>query len=88
MSINFNRIDDRHDREPASSAIEQLRLLGYTDGELVYYRAIADNKPRKLQAYFPDIPSNLGELNESGFNIYLVVNGGGDKDVDVITCKQ
>jgi uncharacterized protein (DUF927 family) len=66
---------------------EQCQLLGYKDGETVYYRAIADNKPRKLSAKFPANPSELVNLNNDGFNIYLVVNGGGDKDADITTCK-
>ena len=70
-----------------SQALEQLELLGYQPNETVYYRAIADNKPRKLSDKFPVIPSELDTFNNEGFNIYLVVNGGGDKDADVITCK-
>ena len=44
-------------------AIEQLRLLNYQDGENVYYRVIADKKPRKLSAIFPAIPPELKTLN-------------------------
>jgi uncharacterized protein (DUF927 family) len=70
-----------------SPSIEQLQLLGYQQDELVYYRAIADDKPRKLSAKFPVIPSELDTFNNEGFNIYVVVNGGGDKDADVVACK-
>ena len=68
-------------------SIEQLELLGYQQGEQVYPRAIADNKPRKLRFTFPDIPSELATLNDEGFNIYFVVNGWGDTDEEVKTCK-
>lgn len=87
MTTDSNSIVDLHSQDFADSAVEQLRLLGYQQDELAYYRAIADNKPRKLKANFPDIPSELATLNNEEFNIYVVVNGCGDKDADVITCK-
>jgi uncharacterized protein (DUF927 family) len=70
-----------------SPSIEQLQLLGYQQDELAYYRAIADNKSRKLSGQVPVIPSELDTFSKEGFNIYLVVNGGGDKDADVVACK-
>jgi uncharacterized protein (DUF927 family) len=80
-------ITEPHAQRFKDSAIEQVQLLGYKDGESVFFRAIADNKPRKLSANFPVIPSEISTLSDEGFNIYLVVNGGGDKDADVIVCK-
>lgn len=69
-------------------AIEQLTLLGYKEGELVFYRALADGKPPiKTKAPFPTIPNKLERLNNEGYNIYVVVNGGGDKDKDVTEGK-
>jgi hypothetical protein len=68
---------------PAASALEQLTLLGYKEGETVFYRAITRDKAQSLQDKFPNIPSKLEELSKSGYGIYIVVNGGGHKDADV-----
>jgi hypothetical protein len=78
-----------------TETIEQLQLLGYKDGDTVYFRVIpnkmpdipSDKTPRNLSANFPDIPSELASLNGKDFNIYVVVNGGGDKDADVTEGK-
>ncbi len=70
-----------------TEAKEQLELLGYKDGDTVFYRAIKENQPRKIKEIFPTIPPELSKLSADGFNIYLVVNGGGDKDADVTEGK-
>ena len=62
------------------AAREQLRLLGYKDGDPVYYRMInpVTGEARKVDRKFPDIPPQ-----PKGFNSYIVVNGGGHRDEDV-----
>jgi uncharacterized protein (DUF927 family) len=70
-----------------SPSIEQLQLLGYQQDELFYPRALGGEYPRMLSAKFPAIPPELADLNDRGSNIYFVVNGGGNTDEDVITCK-
>lgn len=75
-------------KSDATSASEQLTLLGYKKGVKVFYRALATDKPAiKTKAPFPTIPANLEQLNNEGYNIYVVVNGGGDKDKDVTEGK-
>lgn len=71
-----------------AGTIEQLTLLGYKLEELVFYRAIkCQGTARKLQAVFPKIPLDLEQINADGYNIYLVVNGCGEIDADITTCK-
>ena len=73
---------------PTAVTIEQLTLLGYKQGELVFYRAIEQQRrARKLQAIFPKIPLDLEKINAEGYNIYLVVNGCGQTDANVTKCK-
>jgi len=66
------------------AAREQLRLLGYKDGDPVYYRMInrGTGKARNNDRQFPDIPPQ-----PKGFNSYIVVNGGGHRDEDVTEGK-
>jgi hypothetical protein len=69
-----------------TSAIEQLNLLGYKEGDSIFCRAIApdDKYPAEnIHGTYPYIPTKLTELNRT-HNIYFVVNGGGDKDRDVL----
>jgi hypothetical protein len=75
-----------------TETLQQLELLGYKDGDAVFYRAIKKNSDdttelRKIKGVFPTIPLELGKLSTGGFNLYFVVNGGGDKDIDVTECK-
>jgi hypothetical protein len=70
-------------------AIEQLRALGYRDGDRVYLRAIGPNGAQKFEATFPDLPiEQLQALNSQGDGIYFVVNGGGHCDADVAECRS
>ena len=66
-----------------------LNLLGYNPTEPIYLRAIKPSEAQKIQA--KDIASipikKLEVLQEKGFNLYLVVNGGGHKDVDIKYCR-
>jgi len=57
------------------AAREQLRLLGYREGDPVFYRYIhpVTGAARKAERKFPDIPPQ-----PKGFNAYFVVNGGVD----------
>ncbi len=71
-------------------AIEQITLLGYKNEEPVFYRAFTgsdDKFPKNLRSPFPEVPVELKTLNENGLNIYLVVNGDGQKDVEVTEGK-
>lgn len=71
-------------------AIEQMTLLGYKNEEPVFYRAFTGNDdkfPKNMRSPFPEVPVELKTLNENGLNIYLVVNGGGQKDVEVTEGK-
>lgn len=68
---------------------EQLKLFGYAEGESVFVRAIKSGA-KKLGFTYPLQPENLTylhELNDNGNGIYFVVNGFGDKDVDVKSCR-
>jgi putative DNA primase/helicase len=68
--------------------IKQLQLLGYKDGDRLFFRAIdkrdGAGAPKNLDSVFPSIPTTLTELNTNGQGIYIVSNGGGHKDGDVV----
>jgi hypothetical protein len=69
------------------AATEQLKALGYCDGDRVYLRALGPT-PQKLDATFPNLPiGRLEALNHQGHGIYFVVNGGGHCDNDVTACR-
>ena len=76
--------DNIFDQFPA--AIEQLGLLGYEQGDTVCYRAIGEIITCKLKSNFPDLPTELVDLDRT-HNIYVVVNSGGDRDVDITQCR-
>jgi predicted P-loop ATPase len=78
------------------SAIDQLNLLGYTDGDNIFFRSLypqgvekhqADRLKNNLDTKFPNIPDSLLRASEYGRNIYCIVNGGGHADKDVIDCR-
>lgn len=71
------------------SAIAQLQLLGYTESDPIYLRAIKEGAAQKIQARnWSEIPwKRLQALQQQGFNLYLVVNGCGHTDADVTTGK-
>ncbi len=65
-------------------AAEQLQALGYTDRDRVYYRAIHPTKgARKIEGTGLIISPQVHQASDDGFNLYLVVNGGGHTDADV-----
>jgi P4 family phage/plasmid primase-like protien len=67
-----------------SDSIEQLQALGHTDRDRVYYRAIHPTKgARKIEGMGLIIPPQVHQASDDGFNLYLVVNGGGHVDADV-----
>ncbi len=74
-------------------AIEHLSLLGYSEGDTVYLRAIPgkglDGPVRKGTGIFPDLPwDKLEAFQAEGKGIYFVVNGQGDVDSAVATCNS
>ena len=68
-------------------AIQQLELLGYSDGEKVFYRSIPgkgfDGSTQNRSLVFPAVP----KLQNGERGLYFVVNGGGNKDQDVKQCR-
>jgi hypothetical protein len=68
--------------------IKQLQLLGYKDGDRLFFRAIdkrdGAGAPKNLDSVFPSVPTALTELNTNGHGIYTVANGGGHKDGEVL----
>jgi uncharacterized protein (DUF927 family) len=68
-------------------AIEHLKLFGCKDGDDIFFRAInkseGSRQPINLQSKFPNLPAQLEHLN-GDHGIYVVANGGGHKDVDVV----
>lgn len=75
---------------------KQLELLGYKPGEKVFLRAFhpsgdsrkGDDKGRKADATTIDLIAQTAErFQNEGRGIYLVVNGGGQTDKEVETCR-
>jgi Protein of unknown function (DUF3987) len=65
---------------------QQLKALGYTAEDTVYYRAIYSTKgkgARKIEGKGFAAPAALQNASDVGYNLYLVVNGGGHADADV-----
>lgn len=79
-----------------SQIAQQLELLGYAPGEEVFLRAFyPKDDPRKdkdkgrkaVATSVESIAQSAERFQKDGRGVYLVVNGGGDKDVDVKTCR-
>lgn len=75
-------------------AIAQLEILGYCDREPIYIRAFTPKvkgqtgSAKNISCKFPNLPwAELEELQDQGYGIYFVVNGGGNADKDVGTAK-
>lgn len=75
---------------------KQLELLGYKLGEKVFLRAFyPSNDPRKgddlgrktNHTILEDIANTAEVFQKDGRGIYLVVNGGGQTDKEVETCR-
>ncbi|NEO55286.1 MAG: hypothetical protein F6K54_20760 [Okeania sp. SIO3B5] len=73
-----------------------LRSLGYTDSEVVFFRAIKSKHKAKNLSYqksnndfvaLENLCDALKKLNEQGYGIYAVVNGGGNTDCEVEQCR-
>jgi len=70
----------------------QLEALGYQDGETVRLRGFLPVKGtdpgRKLEFVFPDIPTaEIEHWQAEGRGVYVVVNPGGHKDVEIEGCR-
>lgn len=68
--------------------LKQLQLLGYKDGETVFYRLIpgkgfGNQNSSNKSKIFPQLPKSHGET----LGCYFVVNGGGQKDADIEKCR-
>ncbi|GAP99101.1 AAA family ATPase [Leptolyngbya sp. NIES-2104] len=70
-----------------------LSLLGYQDNDEVFLRFFypsgdprkKSDKGRKLNAKFPNLPwEQMEQLQSAGYGCYVVVNGGGHRDSEVI----
>lgn len=81
---------DRH------QIVKQLELLGYKPGEKVFLRAFypsndprkGDDKGRKTNHTTLESIANTAErFQDEGRGIYLVVNGWGQTDTEVETCR-
>ncbi len=77
-----------------TALLTHLQALGFKNGDTVYIRAIAGKgyelqpQVRKLPFKLPHIKwKTLENLQFNGYGLYLVVNGGGDRDKDV-TCGR
>ncbi len=73
-------------------AISQLEILGYQSSEPLFIRAFTPKikgqrgSARNISCNFPDLPwDELESLQDEGYGIYFVVNGGGNSDKDVVT---
>lgn len=73
-----------------------LTSLGYRNAETVYLRLFypdgdsrkAEDKGRKLECQFPDLPwSQIEKMQADGRGCYFVVNGYGHTDADVRQCR-
>ncbi|MEO0985979.1 MAG: DUF3987 domain-containing protein [Cyanobacteria bacterium J06639_14] len=78
------------------TAIQQLKLLSYKAGDKVFLRSFypsddprkKNDKGRKLSTTFPNLPWQIIESHQQeGRGVYLVVNGGGDTDSNVLECR-
>jgi hypothetical protein len=68
-------------------AIAQLSALGYNPGDTVFFRKFppkgVKGYPQKFSYVFPNIP----KLQSPDGGLYFVVNGGGQKNKDVVAGK-
>ncbi len=69
-----------------NQALEHLAALGYERGDTIYMRYINHTTTKSTKALKLD-SKQAERLQRLGFNVYFVVNGGGDKDTDVRTCR-
>jgi hypothetical protein len=61
-----------------------LKQLGYSENDKTYFRAIgANGQARKIEGSFQRKQKELESLNEKGYGIYVVVNGGGHSDAAI-----
>ncbi len=71
----------------SNSTLQQLTLLGYESGDLICYRGFlpkkGEDKGRKVEAIYPQLPSDLNRWESEGRGVYVVVNPGGHRDADI-----
>jgi len=65
-----------------SQHLKQLQLLGYQEGETIYYRSIAPEGNGNASNDSRKFPTLISYQNKEK-GLYFVVNGGGQKDKDV-----
>ena len=76
-----------------NQTLSHLQSLGYKDGDTVNLRAFmpersADDYGRKSSFVMPRLPSfEISRWMEEGRGVYLVVNKGGHKDVNISDCS-
>ena len=76
-----------------SEALNQLKLLGYSPGDPVFFRGFfpgdspKNDGGRKAESVLQNLPSDLQQWEREGRGVYGVVNGGGHKDADVTECR-
>ncbi len=71
-------------------AIAHLEALGYAQSTPIYLRCFPKNKgrARNFQGTIAQLPwDDLHRLQAQDYGVYVVVNGQGHKDVDVV-CKH
>lgn len=75
---------------------QQLQLLGYAPGEKVFLRAFCpsddpraktDSGRKAEETSLESIAKTAKIFQNNGRGIYLVVNGGGQRDLDVKSCR-
>ena len=68
-----------------SQSIAHLKALGYQRGDAVYIRYINPIKKKSIKASTLDF-AEANRFQNKGFDVYFVVNGGGDTDSAVTEC--
>ena len=88
---DFQRLSD------TEKTILFLRALGYQDNDKIYLRRLDDQKrsdtvPQNMECplyQFASLRESVRDLNErQHFGLFLIVNGGGQNDKDVIRAKK
>ncbi len=67
-------------------AIAHLTALGYLPGEAIYVRYINSTLKKSVKAPRLDF-AQVKRYQGQGYDVYFVVNGGGDTDEAVTTCR-
>lgn len=86
---SVNTVDTTEIATDKHPCYHQFQLFGYIEGDSIFIRAIKSGA-KKLEFTYPLSSDNiryLQELNDDGHGIYFVVNGFGDKDKDIKSCR-